>query len=74
MPEDIPDSAHISKQQELETVDDCWSLMLAESGERRLENLSQLLSLTSIIEREYTYISASRTLSGKSPNGSGKSG
>jgi len=72
MQEDTPNSVLADAPQEFENVDDCWSLLLAEGGEHRLDNLSQLLSLTSIIEREYTHISATRLLSGKSSNGSGK--
>ena len=72
MQDDPSDNALASKLQDLENVDDCWSLMLAESGEYRLDNLSQLLSLTAIIEREYSFISASRVLNGKSSKGFGK--
>jgi hypothetical protein len=73
MQDELSDSALTSKLQNLDNIDDCWSLMLAESGERRLDNLSQLLALTSIIEREYSSISASRALNGKSSKGFGKS-
>ena len=73
MQDEITDKVLINTQQQSESVDDCWSLLLAESGEHRLNNLSQLLSLTSIIEREYIYICASRVLNGQSTNDIDKS-
>lgn len=71
MQEDSPAGTLSEVPEIYDDVNDCWSLLLTEGGGNRLDNLTQLLSLTSIIEREYTYICASRILNGKSPNSSG---
>lgn len=48
------------EERDLSQIEDCLSLLLAERGADNLESLTQLLSLTSIIEREYEKICAAR--------------
>lgn len=45
---------------DLPEIEDCWSLLIAESGKNRIDTLAQLLTLTSIVEREFSHICAVR--------------
>jgi hypothetical protein len=54
-----PEQAVIDAR-DLSQIEDCLSLLLAERGGDNLESLAQLLSLTSIVEREYAKICAKR--------------
>jgi hypothetical protein len=50
----------IRELSDLPEIEDCWSLLIAESGRNRIDTLAQLLTLTSIVEREFSHICAVR--------------
>ena len=50
----------IRELSDLPEIEDCWSLLIAESGKNRIDTLAQLLTLTSIVEREFSHICAVR--------------
>ena len=50
----------IRELSDLPEIEDCWSLLIAESGKNRIDTLAQLLILTSIVEREFSHLCAVR--------------
>jgi hypothetical protein len=50
----------IRELSDLPEIEDCWSLLIAESGKNRIDTLAQLLILTSIVEREFSHRCAVR--------------
>jgi hypothetical protein len=50
----------IRELSDLPEIEDCWSLLIAESGKNRIDTLAQLLILTSIVEREFSHMCAVR--------------
>jgi len=61
----------IRELSELPEIEDCWGLLIAESGKNRIDTLAQLLTLTSIVEREFSHMCALRHCYGRRATRSG---